>query len=367
MAAARPSERRARTRSASSILRATRSSARSRSGRGRVASPLARATRGSPTPAPTPSRRSTSRQRSTCHPDHRRWTRAEGHRRRRRLGLGRQQRRADRVADQYRDRPRRRRADRGRQWADRDRRRTATCCGLPTRPTARSCPSTPRRARSASRSASPPRRSRLRPMPTASGWRARMARRSAISIRLTGATAAPDPARRRPSALALDPESVWVALVRRQVTRIDRDTDRRDSDRPCRRQPGGYRGQRRRGVGRRPGRDRLPLDRGQPMSPANGGSSTNSAVAALAVVDGDLWLAAQPSAASHRGGTLRIVEAEPNRLTSFRHRSAGQPVLQRCLAPGRRARRLPARRRQRRVGFAARTSRRRLPRPRTAG
>ena len=39
---------------------------------------------------------------------------------------------------------------------------------------------------------------------------------------------------------------------------------------------------------------------------------TSSAVATLAVVDGGIWFAAQASAQSHRGGTLRIVERKPS-------------------------------------------------------
>ncbi len=52
------------------------------------------------------------------------------------------------------------------------------------------------------------------------------------------------------------------------------------------------------------------LDAANPSSPPRQ-ISTSSAVASLAVVDGGIWLAAQASARSHRGGTLRIVEAGP--------------------------------------------------------
>src|SRR6185295_17313091 len=38
--------------------------------------------------------------------------------------------------------------------------------------------------------------------------------------------------------------------------------------------------------------------------------STGRSIAAMAVVDGDVWLAAQASAADHRGGTLRIADPD---------------------------------------------------------
>ncbi|MEP7157812.1 MAG: ABC transporter substrate-binding protein [Chloroflexota bacterium] len=130
------------------------------------------------------------------------------------------------------------------------------------------------------------------------------------------ARAAPIQLAGRPSALALDGDSVWVASDDGTLTRIERATNRvtatvlvggslasvavsgntvwvGDQD--------GY-------VSR--------LDAVSPSPPARH-ISAGSAVAALTVVDGHIWLAAQPSAASHRGGTLQIVEARPDQLPRF--------------------------------------------------
>lgn len=125
----------------------------------------------------------------------------------------------------------------------------------------------------------------------------------------TGATlAAPIQLAARPSALALDPDSVWVASAGGTVTRIDRGTNRVTATIDV----GGSLAAivvsgNAIWVGDRDG-TLYRLDAADPSSLPKR-ISTSSAVASLAVVDGDVWLAAQPSATSHRGGTLRIVEA----------------------------------------------------------
>ncbi len=126
---------------------------------------------------------------------------------------------------------------------------------------------------------------------------------------LSGATsAAPIQLAARPSALALDPESVWVASADGTVTRIDRAANRVTALIDL---GGSLAALVISGssvwVGDRDG-NVYRLDAADPSSPP-GLISTGNAVASLAVVEGDVWLAAQPSAASHRGGTLRIVEA----------------------------------------------------------
>lgn len=141
---------------------------------------------------------------------------------------------------------------------------------------------------------------------------------------ITGVTLAePIQLAARPSALALDPDSVWVAAADGTLTRVDRAANRvtatidiggslaaivisgnaiwvGDSDGNV------YR-----------------VDSADPSSPPKR-IPTGSAVASLAVVDGDVWLAAQPSAASHRGGTLRIVEAR--RIEGLESRFATDPL-----------------------------------------
>ena len=124
---------------------------------------------------------------------------------------------------------------------------------------------------------------------------------------VTGVTRAmPTQLASRPSALALDPESVWVASADGTVTRIERATGGVTATIPV----GGrlaaiVTANRAVWVGDTDGNVHR-LDAAEPSSKRTHISAT-SAVASLAVVEGEVWLAAQPSAASHRGGTLRMV------------------------------------------------------------
>ena len=122
--------------------------------------------------------------------------------------------------------------------------------------------------------------------------------------------AAPIQLSARPSALALDAESVWVTATDGTVTRIDRGTGRVTATIDV----GGelaaivisgasiW-------VGDHAG-NVYQLDAYNPTAPPRR-IPTTSAVAALALVQGDVWLAAQAAPASHRGGTLRVVQYEP--------------------------------------------------------
>jgi len=128
--------------------------------------------------------------------------------------------------------------------------------------------------------------------------------------------AAPVQLAARPSALALDPESVWVASADGAVTRIDRAANRVTATIDV----GGslaaivvsgaavWVGDRDGNVNR--------LDAADPSS-APRLVSTGSGVASLADVEGDVWLAAQASSASHAGGTLRIVQHDPDDLPRY--------------------------------------------------
>ena len=69
-------------------------------------------------------------------------------------------------------------------------------------------------------------RSRWPPTRTGCGSRARMGRRSATSIRQPAFARGPIQLDARPSALALDEDSAWVASADGTVTRIDRDASR---------------------------------------------------------------------------------------------------------------------------------------------
>ena len=139
---------------------------------------------------------------------------------------------------------------------------------------------------------------------------------------VTGATlAAPIQLNARPTALALDATSVWVASADGTVTQIDRTGNGVKDTIP---------------VGRSlatitvsgdaiwvgdPDGTVYRLDLANPSSPPTR-IPTSSAVAALAAVEGAIWLAAQASRESHRGGTLRIVEFDPRAQPRYRHRSA---------------------------------------------
>jgi peptide/nickel transport system substrate-binding protein len=130
------------------------------------------------------------------------------------------------------------------------------------------------------------------------------------------ALAAPIQLAARPSALALDPESVWVTSADGTVTRIDRAGNRVTATIDV---GGSLSAIAISGtqiwVGDRDGAvDRL--DSANPSSPPKR-ISTGSAVASLTVVEGEVWVAAQVSAASHFGGTLRIVAFDPDDLPRY--------------------------------------------------
>ena len=124
----------------------------------------------------------------------------------------------------------------------------------------------------------------------------------------TGATREP-PIRlnARPTALAIDPTSVWVAAADGKVTRIDRAGGGVTATIPVGAKPRDH---------RRSSGDAIwvgdldgtvsRVDAANQSAPPRR-IATGSAVATLAVVDGGVWLAAQASASSHRGGTLRMV------------------------------------------------------------
>jgi len=127
----------------------------------------------------------------------------------------------------------------------------------------------------------------------------------------TGATVETIPIPGGPSAIALDAESLWVAAADGILTRIDRDTHRVADTIDL----GGHLNSiaitddsvwvgDRDGYVHRLGR--------APDSPPATKTATASSVAALAIVDGDIWVAGQASETNHRGGTLRILLTERN-------------------------------------------------------
>jgi peptide/nickel transport system substrate-binding protein len=131
-----------------------------------------------------------------------------------------------------------------------------------------------------------------------------------------GTLAAPVQLAARPSALALDEHSVWIASVDGTVTRIDRTTHgvKATIDVGGRLSAIAHAGNAI-WVGDQDGIVHR-LDAANPSEPPKR-ISTSSAVASLAVVDGDIWLAGQASAGSHRGGTLHIVEFKPDGRDRF--------------------------------------------------
>jgi YVTN family beta-propeller protein len=143
----------------------------------------------------------------------------------------------------------------------------------------------------------------------------------------TGATrAAPILLNARPSALAIDATSVWVTSADGKVTRIDRGGNGVTATIPIGRSlatiavggDGIWVGDLDGSVYR--------IDSANPSSPPRH-ISTSSGVTALAVVDGMIWLAAQASAGSHRGGTLHIVEADPDDLPRYDTDPLGSPFF----------------------------------------
>ncbi|HEX6868540.1 MAG TPA: ABC transporter substrate-binding protein, partial [Candidatus Limnocylindrales bacterium] len=132
----------------------------------------------------------------------------------------------------------------------------------------------------------------------------------------TGVTrAAPIQLAARPSALALDAESAWVAAADGTVTRIDRATNRVTTTVVGRRLAAIVIGTDAIWVGDLDGTV-YRLDSAAPSTPPKP-LSTGSAIVALAVVGGDIWLAAQVSAGMHRGGTLRIVQPHRDELPRY--------------------------------------------------
>ena len=134
---------------------------------------------------------------------------------------------------------------------------------------------------------------------------------------VTGVTlATPIQLTARPSALALDADSVWVASADGTVTGIDRDAHRATAIIDV----GGslaaiviggdsiWVGDLDGNVSR--------LDAADTSSPPIV-IATSTAVVSLAEVEGEVWLAAQGSAASHIGGTLRIVQHDPDDLPRY--------------------------------------------------
>ncbi len=134
---------------------------------------------------------------------------------------------------------------------------------------------------------------------------------------ITGVAAkAPIQLSARPTALALDGQAVWVTSVDGTVTRIDRSTGRITASIPVGASLSGialsgtsiWTGDQNGIV--------YQIEATNLSSPPQR-ISTNTAVASMAIVDNDLWFAAQPSAASHRGDTLRIVAMPPEGRTTW--------------------------------------------------
>jgi peptide/nickel transport system substrate-binding protein len=127
----------------------------------------------------------------------------------------------------------------------------------------------------------------------------------------TGETIESIPLPGRPSAVALDAGSLWVAAADGTVTRIDRDTHIVTQTIPL----GGHLNaiaitDDSVWVGDRDGYVYRVSTSDDSAAPVN--TATLSSVAALAVVNDDIWVAAQASVSSHRGGTLRILLPERN-------------------------------------------------------
>jgi peptide/nickel transport system substrate-binding protein len=129
---------------------------------------------------------------------------------------------------------------------------------------------------------------------------------------ITGQTIEVIPLAGRPSAIAVDANSLWVAAADGTVARIGRDTNGVTAtidlggqlDSIAITDDSVWVGDRSGYVHR--------LSRAEPSAPRSK-IATVTSVAALAVVEGDVWVAAQVSPASHRGGTLRILVPGPSR------------------------------------------------------
>jgi YVTN family beta-propeller protein len=128
---------------------------------------------------------------------------------------------------------------------------------------------------------------------------------------VTGVTlAAPIQLAARPSSIALTAAWVWVASTDGTVTQIERSSNRVIATIDVGKALTAIAAT---GEAIWVGDNEGIVYRLDPANPALAPRqiATSSAVASLAVVDSAVWLAAQPSAASHRGGTLRIVQWFP--------------------------------------------------------
>jgi YVTN family beta-propeller protein len=139
--------------------------------------------------------------------------------------------------------------------------------------------------------------------------------------------AAPIQLAARPTGIALDAESAWISAADGTVTRIDRAANRVTATIDV----GGYLtavavSGKWIWVGSQDGHV-YQID---PASPAARPSpiSTGSAVGALTEVEGQVWLAAQASPASHQGGTLRVIALESPALDPLEWGSPNIPGLE---------------------------------------
>ncbi len=121
------------------------------------------------------------------------------------------------------------------------------------------------------------------------------------------ALAAPIQLAARPSALALDADAVWVAASDGTLSRIDRETNRVTAIDVGGKLDAIAIGADSIWVGDRDGFV-YRLNKSAPASSSPARIATVSAVEALALVDGDIWVAAQTVVANHYGGTLHIVD-----------------------------------------------------------
>ena len=134
----------------------------------------------------------------------------------------------------------------------------------------------------------------------------------------TGLTrAAPIQLAARPSAIALGSDSVWVAATDGTVTRVDREHGRVTATIEV---GGSLAAIAANGDSIWLGDHDGSVYR---LSAANTSSpptriATRSAVAALIIVNEVMWLVAQASTASHRGGTLRIVQNQPDGFPRYK-------------------------------------------------
>ncbi|MEO6351078.1 MAG: ABC transporter substrate-binding protein, partial [Candidatus Limnocylindrales bacterium] len=150
----------------------------------------------------------------------------------------------------------------------------------------------------------------------------------------TGVTlAAPIQLPARPSAIALSADSAWVAAADGTVMRIDRATHRLTSTLDV--------GGRLAAIAVADHAVWVGSTDGTVfrLDPDNAAAQprriqTGSAVGSLAVVDGGVWLAAQTSEAAHRGGTLKIVQYNPDSMVRYEMDPLGNPFYNVSLLEG---------------------------------